>query len=578
MMPRPGEDLKPNDAGTNEAGEFRARGNPPFPAVPRRTQLTAIAWLRWQLFVNTLRTTRGQLELLSRILVSFFFAVLAFGGGLGLAILSYMSLSSGKPLVVAVFFWMIFVFWQVFPIMATAFASTPDSSDLLRFPLSYSSYFLVRLAYGAFDPASAIGSLWTLGIVAGTTFAKPSIFPWALLVVLVFVAFNIVLSQTIFAWVERWLAQRRTREIMGVLFLVIMLGCQLIAPLTGRMGKGARPGLQRMVEAIVPIQQAFPPGLAADAIIQAIYPQILTALSSLGLLCAYTLVIAYLLHVRLAAQYRGENLSEIAAASTRAQAGDLRPGWSLPGFAAPVAAVLEKEIRYLMRSGPMLFALIMPMVMLILFRFGAMNSARRQVPFFAHTPDLAFPVATAYAILALTNLVYNNFGGDAAGIQFLYASPASFRDIVLAKNLTHAVILAFESLLAWTAVALLYRRPSFAVTIATVAGLLFAAPLNFAVGNLLSLYSPRKVDYSKFGRQRASQLPALVSIGVQFALVGIGVSAFWLASYLGNFWIATLLLLALAGVSFTIYRVILNSMDRLAVEKRETMVAELCKG
>jgi ABC-2 type transport system permease protein len=148
---------------------------------------------------------------------------------------------------------------------------------------------------------------------------------------------------------------------------------------------------------------------------------------------------------------------------------------------------------------------------------------------------------------------------------------------VLAKNLTHSSILILETILAWTAVALIYRRPGLDVTAATVAALLFAAPVNFAIGNLLSIYSPKKVDYSKFGRQRASQLPALISMGVQVVLVGVAASIFWLASYLGNLWIATLILLVLSGASFTVYRMILSRMDGLALERRETMLAELCK-
>ena len=137
-------------------------------------------------------------------------------------------------------FWAIFFFWQVFPIMATAFTNNPDSSDLLRFPLSYGSYFLVRLAYGAFDPASALGGLWSFGILVGVGFAKPALLPWTLLVLLVFVAFNLLLMQMIFAWVERWLAQRRTREIMGVLFVLLMLSFQLIGPLTRAFRTSAR--------------------------------------------------------------------------------------------------------------------------------------------------------------------------------------------------------------------------------------------------------------------------------------------------------------------------------------------------
>jgi ABC-2 type transport system permease protein len=540
-------------------------------------QLSAIIWLRWRLFLNALRTTRGQLELLSQILVSFAFTLIALCGALGMGILSYLSLSAGKPRMLAVFFWMIFFLWQLFPIMATAFSSTTDSSDLLRFPLSYGSYFLVRITYGVCDPASAIGSFWTLGILVGVGFAKPALLPWALLVALVFLGFNLLLMQMIFAWVERWLAQRRTREIMGVLFLLAMVCFQLIGPVTGRYGKRARPQLEQVVALVAPVQGILPPGLAADAMVQAIYPQWPAALSSLGLLCGYATVIAYALHLRLLAQYRGENLSEAAAASALTKDRRLSLGWNLPGFAAPVTAMFEKEVRYLLRSGPMLFALLMPMVMLVLFRFGAMNSARHSLPFLSRSSTLAFPAAAAYAILMVANLVYNNFGGDGAGIQFLYASPVRFREIVLAKNLTHGVILVLEAALAWIAVSFIYRRPALDVTLATLAGLLFAAPLNFAVGNMLSIYSPKKVDYAKFGRQRASQLPAVISMGVQLVIVGAGAVTFWLASYLGHFWIAALVFLLLSGVSFTIYGIMLNRVDNLALARREAMMAELCR-
>jgi len=547
------------------------------PTTHTRTQLAAIAWLRWRLFVNALRTTRGQLELISHIVVSLAFAIGGLGGAFGMGIAAYLTISAGKPELLALLFWFVLFFWQAFPIMSTAFTNNPDSSDLLRFPLSYGSFFMVRLAYGACDPASALGTLWSLGILVGVGFAKPALLPWTLLVCLAFVAFNLLFMQMIFAWVERWLAQRRTREIMGVLFVLLMLSFQLIGPLTGHFGKRARPEVQRLVQVLSPLQGVLPPGLAADAVVQGIYPQWPVALSSLALLCAFGMVIGYGLHARLLAQYRGENLSEVVAASTLPRDRQLRLGWNFPGFAAPVAAVFEKEIRYLLRSGPMLLTLIMPVFMLLVFRFGAMNSVRHSGGFLARTPNLAFPVAAGYTLLMLTNLVYNNFGGDAGGIQFFYAAPVSFRDIVFAKNLTHAGILAVETLVAWFAVTSFYGRPALDVTIATLAGLLFAAPVNFAVGNVLSIYSPKKLDYSKFGRQRASQMTVLVSLALQLVVVGVGVGAFWTARYFGNSWIATLLLLVMAGFSLTAYGIILNRVDRLALERRDTLVAELCR-
>ncbi|MGA9393236.1 MAG: hypothetical protein WBV69_22595 [Candidatus Sulfotelmatobacter sp.] len=540
-------------------------------------QQTAIAWLRWRIFVNTLRTTRGQLEFASLVLVTVAFTLFALGGAFGLGVIAYLMLSQGRPEMLAVFLWVIFFFWQVFPVLATAFTNSADSYDLRGFPLTYRSYFLLRLAYGAFDPASAIGSLWTLAILIGVSFAKPAVFPWALLVLLAFITFNLLMMQMIFAWVERWLAQRRTREVMGVLFALLMLSFQLVGPLTGHFGKGARPQVLHFVAVLAPVQQILPPGLAADAILQGIYPQWSAALSSLALLCAFALLAGYGLHLRLLAQYRGENLSEASAPSPVPKTRHLRLGWNLSGLPAPVTAVFEKEIRYLLRSGPMLLTLIMPIFMLLVFRFGTMNSVRHSSGFLSRTPNLAFPIAAAYTLLMLTHLVYNTFGGDGGGIQFFYASPVRFREIVLAKNLCHAGILAVEIIVAWIAVTSLYGRPALDVTVATLAGLLFAVPVNFAVGNILSIYSPKKLDYARFGRQRASQMTVLLSMVLQLGVVSIAVSAFWAARNFGNTWIATLLLLALAGISLAIYGMLLNRVDRLALDRRETLVGELCR-
>src|SRR5579872_45013 len=489
-------------------------------------QLSAIAQLRWRLFVNSLRSKRGVMELTSRILVSFAFAIGGFGGAFAVCMAAYFLITQGKPQMLALLLWPVFFFWQVFPVMATAFTNNPDSSDLLRFPLSYRSYFLVRLAYGMFDPATFLGSMWLFGILVGIGFAKVALLPWALLVLLAFAAFNLLFLQMIFAWVERWLAQRRTREIMGILFILLMLSFQLIGPLAGHFGKRVRPGAKRFVEIVAPVQAVLPPGLAADAITEGIYPRWPVAMSSMALLCAFVLVTGYSFHVRLLAQYRGENLSEVAAASGLPHDRSLHMGWNLPGFTAPVAAVFEKEIRYLLRSGPMLLTLIMPIFVLVIFRLGPMSAARHTGVFAGGKADMAFPAAAGYTLLMLTNLAYNNFGGDAGGIQFFFASPVGFREIILAKNITHTVILAGETFVAWVAVSLLYRPPTLAITVATMASLLFAAPLNFSAGNLLSLLSPKKLDFASFGRQRASQTTVLISLGVQLFIVGVGVGTF----------------------------------------------------
>jgi ABC-2 type transport system permease protein len=549
---------------------------PTEPTIHRRSQLTAIAELRWRMFLNGLRSKRGKMELFSRIIVTAAFAFGGFGGFAAATGLSWYFVSQGKPEYLAALLWPILFFWQVFPVMATAFTNNPNSGELLRFPLNYSSYFLIRLAYGFFDPASALGSVALLGVLAGVTAARPLLFPWTLLVLFTFGLFNLVLMQTIFAWLERWLAQRRTREIMGVLFILTMLSFQLIGPTMEHLGRGPHPQLSQAAQVASQVQAVLPPGIAANAIAQTSHAQILTGFASLLVLATLTVAIGCLLHIRLRAQFRGENLSEVAARPIVVQAQGLQVGWNLPGFSQPVAAVFEKEIRYLARSGPMLLTLVMPIFMLLIIRLGPMNPMRQQ-NYLNRAPDMAFPGAAAYAILVLTNLVFNSFGGDAAGVQFFYASPVKFRQIMLAKNLTHASILVANTALAWIAVSYLYGTPHLAVSIATVAGLLFAAPLNFAAGNLISIYSPKKRDFASFGRQNVSQTTVLASFGVQIVIVALGVAAFTIARLYQNLWIAVLIFLVLAAISIPIYLVVLQRIDGIALKRRETLLAELCR-
>jgi ABC-2 type transport system permease protein len=540
-------------------------------------QFAAIAKVRWQLFVNSLRSLHGRVELVSRAFIALGFAVFGLGGAFGLGSAAFYFVASDRPEWLALLMWPVFMFWQLFPVLATAFTENFDSSNLLRFPLSYSSFFFVRLAYGSLDPATALGSLWLLGMTVGIGLARPTILFWTVAVFAVFAILNILIGRMIFAWVERWLARRRTREILGVVFFLFIISFQFIGPLVNHFGNGPRPEMGRIVSQLLPLERLLPPGLAAAAIAGATRAEFPTALGALLLLFAYGVAIVWLLHLRLRAQYCGENLSEAVArvASTKEKAA-VCPGWNLPGVSAPVAAIFEKEFRYLSRSGPMLFTMIMPVVVLVIFRITPSGSGDAN-SFLVRAPDLAFPVGAAYSLLVLTNLVYNNFGAEGSGIQFFFVSPVRFRQISLAKNLAHACVLALETILVWLAVCFVFRPPAMKVTIATLAGLAFALLVNLSVGNLLSLSSPKKIDFGTFGRQRASNTTVFASFGVQIVVFGIAALTLLAARAYGKIWIATLLFLVLAAIAFTVYTLVLNQADKMALSHREQLISELAR-
>jgi ABC-2 type transport system permease protein len=542
-----------------------------------RGQFAAIARVRWQLFVNSLRTVRGRMEVVARGFMFLGFGMAAIIGSVSLGVTAWYFVSTGKVDWLPVLLWPVFLFWQLFPVMASAFTENLDSSNLLRFPLSFPSYFLIRIAYGSLDPSTVMGSLWLLGMSIGVAWASPVLFLFAAPVLLLFAIFNIFLARALFTWVERWLAQRRTREIMAVFVLFVIIGFQFIGPLVRHFGNRSQPAVSRVAVQALPIERLLPPGLAGQAIAHSLRGESALAFGSFALFCGYTLAILWLLNVRLRAQYLGESLSE-SAARTAAPAVKqrIRLGWSIPGVPGAISAVVEKEIHYLSRSGPMLFTLVMPLVILLIFRFTP-GKSDSSAGMFGHSADLAFPVGAAYAVLILTNLVFNSFGADAGGIQFYFVSPVRFREILMGKNLTHSLLLALEMVLICAGASLMYRPPPWDILLATVTGVFFALVVNLTVGNLLSVYSPKKIDLSALGRQRASQVTALASLGIQAVVLGLCALALLAARAYQHIWLAAIIFVTLAAIASVFYSLVLNRIDTIALRRREAMITELCR-
>jgi hypothetical protein len=139
------------------------------------------------------------------------------------------------------------------------------------------------------------------------------------------------------------------------------------------------------------------------------------------------------------------------------------------------------------------------------------------------------------------------------------------------------MILALEMVLVWVGASLMYKPPALETTLATVAGILFALPVNLTVGNLLSISSPKKIDYGTFGRQRASNTTVFASFGVQIVVVGLAALTLIAARNFGRIWLATIAFLVLAAVAWTVYAVVLKGIDQMAFHHREEIIAELTR-
>src|SRR6202011_5897640 len=86
-----------------------------------RPQLAAVAELRWRIFVNSLRTFRGRLELASRIFIGLAFVVGGIGGAVGLGGAAWFVFSQGTADWLGALLSAVFLFLQVVSLVGGAF-------------------------------------------------------------------------------------------------------------------------------------------------------------------------------------------------------------------------------------------------------------------------------------------------------------------------------------------------------------------------------------------------------------------------------------------------------------------------
>jgi ABC-2 type transport system permease protein len=537
------------------------------------TQLGLIGQLRWQLFRNSLKTLRGRLELVSKILATLMLtgmvAAIAIGSGVG----GFYAVRSGKYWLLTVVLWVIAFVWQAYPVLVAASTVQFDSRNLLRFPLRFSSFALVSLAYGLFDPAAVAGLIWLSTFSLGIFLARPALLLGTIPILVLFALMNLVLGRMVFAWIERWLARRRTREIIGAIFFLAILGMQFIGPAIQHWsGHGRAPNFSKIEQ----IQRAFPPGAAAQALSDAArnqWPQ--AGLWSVFVL-AYCAVFAGLLSVRLRAQYRGEDLGESQAPVALSVVRPVAPGWQLPGSSSPVSAMFEKEIRYLVRSGPALFNLATPLVLLAFFGISSNRAGKHFSPL-GQSSDFLFPIAAGYAFLVQANTVYNCFAFDGNGIDFLFVSPVRFREVFAAKNLFMTFVTLLETFLVWLVVTVLAGPPSGMVVLAMLAALAYASLVNFSVGNYASVRFPKRLEFAMFRRQRVSGIMLLISLLAQAFILGSCAGVFLLGRWKGMIWLSVLIYFVLAAAAWPVYQWALGRSDQLALDQREVLSAALSR-
>ncbi len=552
----------------------RGTATGPFSTLAR-AQYFALARMRWSMFRHGMRSTQGAVELGARGVMILLYSVMGVGMAFGLGAAGWAVVAHNEWELLPIFFWAVFLLWQIVPVSIASFQQQFDLGGLLRFPVSFSAFYLLHLVFGLVDISTIMGSFCCAGIWFGITLARPGLFLWAALSLFAFAIFNILLGRAIFAWIDRWLAQRRTREIVSAIFFLMVLSANLLNPAFRANPKGNAISKQtqaaglRYLRMADRVQRWLPPGLAARGLRNGAHAQPARAAESFGLLGIYVLVAGGVLGVRLRGEYRGENFGE-APSRKRVERRSRR--WLLDG-SGPISAVVEKELRVLVRALPLLYGLAAPLIMVFvfsgLFRIHGASA-------FANLP-WGLLICFAYSMVGFTQLLYNNLGTEGAGIQILFLSPTPIRTVVLAKNIFHAAVFGVDVLLVGVLASLRYGPPSPIAVVSVAAWLVFALPVHLAAGNAFSIIMPYRVNMGRISRQKGSQANALLSLAVQVGTLSVGAAVFALSAYFNRLWLSIPVFLFLAVAAVFAWLHVLSKVDVMANQRRDELIAILLK-
>ncbi len=551
-----------------------------MPGVP--AQLRLIAGLRWSLLKNSMQRKNNRWDLLGVIFAGVFGALLVVGLSIAFYAGAYVFLTKNRASWIALLFWAIFLWWQVFPIFVAGFGANFEFKTLLRFPLSRRTFYLLGLGYGFADFAAISAVCWVAAMLLGAAVARPEVLPVMAGVSVLFVLMNVTLERLIGSWLEKILARRKTRELFIGLFVLSMVSLNFLNPVLQRYGRAASP----KILGYLPYLAWLPGSLAGSAVAGAVHGDPRAFLLGTAGLFVWLGVTSGLLWRRFAAQYRGEEISESAAptptkrntasaaAAEKARSRNSNGEW-LPMVPATVAAVVLKEFRYLTRNGMAFLTLLLPPIMVVFFtlQFGKGSALREH----SLKPEMFFPAIMAYLILILISPAYNAFAYEGKGIQTYFMAPLRFQDVLMGKNLFLVALITVELSLSLALLVWRVGWPSTAMFAATIGAGAFAVMGQLTIANWSSLSFPKKMEIGKMKGQRNSGIAVWTALGVQIVVAAICTVIILAGRLLGNPWIPAMAFTGLTVAAAGGYVASLEALSRLAEKKRELLIETLCK-
>lgn len=557
------------------------------------SQLTTLIWLKWKLFRNSLRSRKAVANRLATILGMSAALALALIIALGLGAAAYALTSPGvithlaegrrRAKSAGTIPSAQFIFFSIFSFCYLMWATLPlsvgssrqfDPGRLLMYPISLRKLFALDLISELTNLQSvfAIPAIFAIGLGAGLGSGNLA---RAMLVMLPTAAFGLALSKWLSTSVGSLIHRRRTR---GETMLALI---GVLAGLGGALVGQLAPVVLRHAESFKGLRWT-PPGAAAFALTTGLLKGAETEYAiAIATLCAYTMILVLATYWIARRVVLGKGGAKRRNGPAKLQQESLNyTGWELPLLTPQLSAVVEKELRYVLRNAQLRMMVLMPLILIIVRfananRFGSdkISSGGNSFlgDFFIYGHGLMATAGVLYVFLILTGLSCNQFAFEEGGMRSLILSPVSRRQILIGKNIATTVVALVFSIALLAINQLVFRDLTMEALFFVCLSFLIFAPAISIVGNWLSVRFPKRMKFGK--RLNVSGVVGLLLIPILILLALPPLVAVAFGYFSQSLLVEYATLATLAGLAIGSYSLVINVQGR-SLQRREVDILE----
>lgn len=487
---------------------------------------------------------------------------------------AFAVLSSDQRLerVLPALLFLMFLYWQFSPLLTASMGLSIDIRKMALYPVGVHTLFVVEILLRLMNGLEMV--LLLLGLTAGVAArGHPSRLLAIVPALLLFVVFNVLLSAGVRQLLERMLRRRGLREAFFLLVVTASVMPQFIV-WSGSASRVSRK-LSRAFEFLP--HSVLPTTSLADAFLGRMHAGEWLVLGGWCAIAGAFGLVQFRRSFRFAAAGPGAALliSPVKGQTTWVDALYRLPSRLLPD---PLAALVGKELRYILRSPRFRFLFLMgcSFGVVVWLPFALRRSAEGGGSAL-QTSFLAF--LSLYALMLLGQATFlNSFGFDRSAARYFFWMPVSPRRILGAKNLVAGLAVGFQ-VLVLAAICRILGVPVGpwqvleALAVAAIGALYLAAAGNLTSVLFAAGVSPERVSRAAAGRG----IQGLISLG--YPLLISPLLAAYFVRYYWHTWRGYILLMTIAAFgALALYTATLALAGQLAWTRREALLADLSRG